>query len=399
MAKWGCLAVVTGLVIGLVGAAFHLAVAWATQVRTAHPWLLYLLPAAGLAIVWLYHLSGVYEDRGTNLVLDTVRGETEMAFRTAPLIFVASTLTHLCGGSSGREGAALQLGGAIASSAGRHLGFSEQDRRILVVCGMAAAFSALFGTPLTACVFAMEVVHVGVMYYAALVPALLSALVAALLAQGLGLAPTAFFVAQVPELTALALLQSVGLGVLCALVSIAFCQGMHTVRELYQKTLKNPYLIAGVGGVLVIGLTWLTGCRDYNGAGSEVIAAAVAGQAVPWAFLLKILFTALTLGAGFKGGEIVPAFFTGATFGCVVGPLLGLPAPFSAAAGMTAVFCGATNCPLTSILLSYELFGGRGLALYAVVCAVSYLMSDYIGLYGAQEIVYSKTKPEKYKRN
>ncbi len=396
LVKWGLLAVIVGLGIGLVGAAFHVAVVWATEVRMMHPWLLYLLPFAGLIIVLMYHLGGVYEDKGTDLVLDAVRGETVMAFRTAPLIFMASALTHLCGGSSGREGAALQLGGSIASSFGRHLGFSEPDRRVLVVCGMASAFSALFGTPLTAAIFAMEVVHVGVMHYAAMVPAFLSALVAALLAGGLGLEPTAFTVAQVPELTGLRLFQVVVLGVLCALVSILFCKGMHAARQFYQKCFRNAYIIAAAGGVIIIALTLLTGTRDYNGAGGEVIAAAVAGEAVPWAFLLKILFTALTLGAGFKGGEIVPVFFTGATFGCVAGPLLGLPASFSAAAGMTAVFCGATNCPITSILLSYELFGGEGLALYAIACAVAYLTSDYGGLYRTQKIVYSKRKPEKY---
>lgn len=398
LVKWAVIACAVGLGVGIVGVAFHMAIGWATELRLAHGWLLYLLPLAGMAIVGLYHLGGIHEDKGTNLVLNAVRGETPMAFRTAPLIFLASTLTHLCGGSSGREGAALQLGGAIASSAGRWLGFALEDRRILVVCGMASAFSALFGTPLTAAVFAMEVVHVGVMHYAALVPATLSALIAALLAGGLGLVPTAYAVAQMPELSPLSLAQTAALGVLCALVAILFCQCMHVSHDFYQRFLPNPYLRAAAGGAIIILLTLLVGTRDYNGAGGEVIAAAVSGSAVPPAFLLKMLFTALTLGAGFKGGEIVPVFFTGATFGCLVGPFLGLPASFSAAAGMAAVFCGVTNCPMASLILAYELFGGRGLGMYAVVCAVSYLVSGYGGLYSAQEIVYSKIRPERYAR-
>lgn len=399
LVKWSLIACVVGLGVGLVGVAFHMAVAWATQTRVDNPWLLYLLPLAGLAIVALYHLAGIYEDKGTNLVMNAVRGESNMSFRTAPLIFIASALTHLCGGSSGREGAALQIGGAIASSAGRRLGFDQEDRRILIVCGMAAAFSALFGTPLAAAVFAMEVVHVGVMHYAAIVPATLSSLIASYLAErGFGAVPTSYAVARVPELSPLSLLQAVGLGVLCAVVAIIFCQLMHTTHDFYQRYISNPYVRAAVGGGIVIALTVLLGTRDYNGAGGQVISAAVAGTAVPYAFLLKMLFTALTLGAGYKGGEIVPVFFTGATFGCVVGPLLGLPASFSAAAGMVAVFCGVTNCPMTSVFLAYELFGGQGLGMYAAVCAVSYLVSGYGGLYTAQEIVYSKIKPARYER-
>lgn len=399
LVKWVALACAVGLGVGIVGVAFHMVIKWVTEMRLAHGWLLYLLPLAGMAIVGLYHLGGVHEDKGTNLVLNAVRGETPMAFRTAPLIFVTSALTHLCGGSSGREGAALQLGGAIASSVGRRLGFSQADRRVLVVCGMASAFSALFGTPLTSAVFAMEVVHVGVMHYAALVPATLSSLVAALLARSLGQAPTAFLVAQVPEMSLLSLLQTVILGVLCALVSILFCQCLHVAHDFYQRFLPNPYLRAAVGGGIIILLTLVVGTRDYNGAGGEVIAAAVSGTVEPPAFLLKILFTALTLEAGFKGGEIVPVFFTGATFGCLAGPFLGLPASFAAAAGMAAVFCGVTNCPMASLILAYELFGGEGLGMYAMVCAVSYLVSGYGGLYSAQEIVYSKVRLERYARN
>ena len=397
LVKWAILAVLLGLGVGLVGVGFHLAVDWASQTRQAHPWLLFLLPEAGLVIVWLYHRAGIWQDGGTDLVLRAVRGEAPVAFRTAPLIFAASTLTHLCGGSSGREGAALQLGGSIASSLGRRLGFDQDDRRMLVVCGMAAAFSALFGTPLAAALFALEVVHVGVMHYAALVPAVLSSLTAALLAQRLGLHATAYAVARFPGLSAQSLAQTVLLGALCALAAILFYVAMHAARHFYQRALKNPYLIIAVGGVLVQLLTVLVGNRDYNGAGGEIIAAAVGGEAVPYAFVLKILFTALTLGAGFKGGEIVPTFFTGATFGCAVGPLLGLPASFAASVGMVAVFCGVTNCPLTSILLAYELFGGQDLGLYAAACAVSYLLSGYGGLYSAQQIVYSKRIPEEYR--
>lgn len=393
--KWVAAACLMGLLLGGVGAAFYYGIQTATRLREELPWLLYLLPVAGLCIVGLYHLAGV-RDRGTNFVLIAVKENEPMALRTAPLIFLSTVLTHLCGGSSGREGASLQIGASMASWTGRRLGMGESDGKILVVCGMAAAFSALFGTPVTAAVFAMEVVHVGVMHYSAIVPCMLSSLVASGLAGRLGVVPEFYHLGDIPPLAALSplvVLRVLGLGLLCAFLSILFCKLMHAAPRVYQRLLPNPALRVMAGGALVIGLTFLAGTRDYNGAGSAVIHAAIGGETRPEAFLLKMLFTTVTLGAGFKGGEIVPVFFTGATFGCAAGPLLGLEPSLGAAVGMIAVFCGVTNCPISSIMLAAELFGGRGLPLFALACAVSYMLSGYIGLYTEQEIVYSKLRP------
>ena len=391
--KWVLFALLVGISVGFVGALFHMAIDRATGLREAHGWILYLLPLAGLAIVWAYHVTGMSDDKGTEYIIGAVREGRILRIRTAPLIFLSTVLTHLTGGSAGREGAALQLGGSMSNYIGRLLHLNEKDDRIITMCGMAAGFSALFGTPLAAAIMAMEVVSVGVMYYSAIVPCVLSALIAQEVAMLMGVAPTAFAVTGVPEMSPLVLVQLVGLGVLCALVAILFCGVMHLVPKGYEKITKNPYVRVLLGGMLVVLLSLLLG-RDYNGAGVGVIQSAFNGQAKPEAFLLKIIFTALTLAAGFKGGEIVPAFFCGATFGCFYGSLLGLPASFAAAAGLVSVFCGVTNCPLTSILLSYELFGGKGLPLYALCCAVSYMLSGYSGLYHAQKIVYSKLSPE-----
>lgn len=391
--KWVLFAALVGLSVGAVGAVFHMSIDKATALRGAHGWLLYLLPLAGLLIVWAYHVTGMSDDKGTEYIIGAVREGRILRIRTAPLIFLGTVLTHLTGGSAGREGAALQLGGSMSNFIGRVVHLNEKDDRIITMCGMAAGFSALFGTPLAAAVMAMEVVSVGVMYYAAIVPCVLSALIAQQVALWMGVGPTAFAVASIPSLSPLVLLQLVGLGILCALVAVLFCGIMHLVPKGYERVTRNPYLRVLLGGVLVVLLSLMLG-RDYNGAGVGVIQQAMAGQARPEAFLLKIIFTALTLAAGFKGGEIVPAFFCGATFGCFYGALLGLPPSFAAAAGMVSVFCGVTNCPLTSILLSYELFGGQGLPLYALCCAVSYMLSGYSGLYHAQKIVYSKLRPE-----
>ncbi len=392
--KWLAFACLIGAVVGAVSTAFYYGFVLASRLWTKFSWLLYLLPAGGLAIVLLYRVCGMEKDRGTNFVLVAVRENADLPLRTAPLVFAATLLTHLLGGSSGREGAALQIGGSISSTIGRLMHLDDKDSRIITMCGMSAAFGALFGTPIAAAVFSMELISVGIMYYAAIVPCVLSAVAGVYVAQLFSVAPTVFTVSQVPETSLLLTGQVLAMGVLCALVSVLFCRAMHLAPKLYQRFLPNPLWRAAAGGCIIILLTLLTGSRDYNGAGGATIAAAIGGSAAPAAFLLKIAFTALTLGAGFKGGEIVPAFFTGATFGCWAAPLLGLPAPYGAALGLISVFCGVTNCPMTSLFLAMEIFGGVSMPMFAVCCAVSYMLSGYYSLYSEQKIVYGKLRPE-----
>lgn len=391
--KWVIFAVIVGIVVGFIGAIFHVTIDHSTDFREQHPWILYLLPVAGLLIVASYRFTGMEDDLGTEYIIRAARDGKALRIRTAPLIVVSTVLTHLTGGSAGREGAALQLGGCISNWLGHLVHLNKKDERVITMCGMAAGFAALFGTPLAAAVMAMEVVSVGVMYYTAIVPCVLAAIIAQAVAGTIGVQPTAFTVLYVPEITPLLLVRVALLGIMCALVSILFCGVIQRVPKLYRKVTKNPYFKAVLGGVLVILLSLIFG-RDYNGAGVAVIQAALAGEARPEAFLLKILFTGLTLAAGFKGGEIVPSFFCGATFGCFFGALLGLPASFAGALGMTAVFCGVTNCPLTAILLSLELFGGQGLTMYALCCAVSFMISGYTSLYHSQEFIHSKLRLE-----
>ena len=398
--KWLVFAGISGVLCGGVATAFYYAFDAVTGLRDANPWLLWLLPLGGVAIVLLYRVCGMEGDRGTNFVLVAVREDQPLRLRTAPLVFAATM-------SSGREGAILQIGGSISSKVGRWMRLDDKDRRIITMCGMSAAFSALFGTPLTAAMFSMEVTSVGVLYYAAIVPCVLSSIVGLWMAQAFHVPPTQFSLDGVPNLTPLTLVQVIGLGILFALLSVFFCRLMHAAPHLYDKYLPNHLVRAAVGGGVVIALTflvwlWNPGTYDYNGAGEAVLHAAIEGQARPEAFLLKMLFTTITLGAGFKGGEIVPVFFTGATFGCTAAPLLGLHPSFGAGLGMVSVFCGVTNCPLTALLLSLELFAGdsygmftgQSLGLFAVCIAVSYMLSGYYGLYSEQKILYSKLRPE-----
>ena len=390
--KWTAAAAVIGAACGLVGTLFHFGVHEVTAFRGTHPWVLYLLPLAGLVIVGFYKLTGT-DGLGTDDIIDAVHQGKLLPILLLPAIFFGTILTHLCGGSAGREGAALQMGGTIGQYLGRHFQLDDRDLRVATLAGMAAFFSALFGTPLAATVFAIMVISIGVIYHVALYPSLLAALVAYGVSIHLGVEPTRFAV-SVPEQTVGMFVRVTLLGVLCALVSILFCQVMHGAGHL-MKRIRNPWLRVVCGGAAIIVLTLIFG-TDYNGAGMEIVTAAVeqGTVAVPWAFLLKLIFTAITLAAGFKGGEVVPSFFVGATFGCTAAPLLGLPAGFGAAVGLAAVFCGVTNCPLASTLLAVELFGAEGLLYFALACCLSYMLSGYQGLYSSQTILYSKLKAQ-----
>ena len=395
-ARRTALSVLIGLLCGGLGGLFHYVVDLSSGMFHAHGWLLYLLPLAGMAIVWLYHRAGIFQDKGANLVLASLRtGETVPA-RVAPLIFAGTVLTQLCGGSAGREGAALQIGAGTATCFNRVFHLEGKSANRMTMCGMSALFAAVFGNPITAALFSMEVSAVGVLHYAALYPCLVSSITAWEVSRYMGTTGVTMPAIPLPSPDVGTLFRVLALTLACAAVSILFLEVMHLAGRLYRRFFDGkPYRRAAVGGMLVAAATVLLGTRDYNGAGMEVAVAAVGGQAASWAFLLKILLTALTIGAGYKGGEIVPAFFIGATFGCVAGPWLGLDPGLAAAIGLIALFCSVVNCPVASMLLSVELFGGTRLWMFAVVCGVSYLMSGYSTLYSEQKIIYAKLGEER----
>ena len=391
--QWFFLAIPTGLICGLVGTLFHLSVEHVTELRADQPWLLFLLPAAGLLITALYKATKC-EGVGTNNVIRAVQSGEPVSILLVPAIFLGTVLTHLCGGSAGREGAALQMGGSIGWNVGTLLQLKDHDRRTATISGMAAFFSALFGTPLTAALFAMMVEDVGLTFTSAFVPAFTSALIAYGCSLAFGIAPTHFAITA-PELTVWNAFLVILLGFACAAVSRLFCGLLHFMEHKVPQLLPNPWLRVFVGGVAVIAFSYLFGVGRYNGAGMGVITAAVEqGEALPWDFLCKIFLTALTLSCGFKGGEVVPSFFVGATFGCVFGPLLGLPAGFAAAVGLVSIFCGATNALIPSILLGFELFSGAGLELIALGCGICYMLSGHHGLYSSQTFVTNKLRSE-----
>ena len=392
--KWLLIAHLTGAVGGLVGSLFHLSVGLATSFRAAHPWLLYLLPAAGLVIGLIYHLLHT-ENKNTNTIIDSVQLGERVPLALVPTIYLATVITHLCGGSAGREGAALQIGGSLGNCVGRLCRLDDKDMRIATLSGMSAVFAALFGTPLTATVFALEVISVGVIYYSAFVPCLVASLIALSVAGLFGIEAERFVIPVLLPLQGATALRVAILALLCTVVSIVFCLTMHGTEHALRHRIPNDFVRVLCGGGAIVGLTLLLGTGEFNGAGMASIRRAVEeGVARPDAFLWKLLFTAVTLGTGYKGGEVVPCFFVGATFGCTVGALLGLPAGFAAAIGLVCVFCGAVNCPLASILLSVELFGSEELVYFALACGLAYMLSGYFGLYSSQKIIYSKLKAE-----
>ena len=389
--KWMSVGALIGGVGGMVGTLFHMGVDYAAELRAEHPWVLYLLPVGGLVITAIYRLTKT-EGKGTNDIIRSVHFGSHIPIVLVPVIFLSTLITHLCGGSAGREGAALQIGGGIGYKTGTLLRMHEKDLPLATMCGMSGVFAAPFGTPLTAMLFSLEVVSVGVLHYAGLIPCLTAALAGFWVSSAMGVPPTRFTI-PVLELLPVDMLRVAALAALCALVSIIFCRMLHALEHTAEHFLKNSWLRAAVGGAVLIALTLLLG-TDYNGAGMDIIEQALSGEAKTMAWVWKILFTAVTIGCGFKGGEVVPSFFIGAAFGCVAGPLLGLAAGFAAGIGLLCVFCGAVNCPLASVVLSVELFGAGNLLFFGMACAISYLLSGYCGLYSSQTIVYSKMRAE-----
>ena len=390
--KWGSLGLLVGIIGGLLGAGFHHALHFVTHVRGEYPWLVLLLPLGGLLTIVIYRVFGLRNNRGTNEIIDAILKGEAVRPLIAPVIFLATAVTHFFGGSAGREGAALQLGGSTASLLAKVFKLEGNERTVLIMSGMSAVFAGLFGTPLTATLFCMEFASVGKIFSPALLPCYMAAFTASRVSAALGVHAEGYLLDTAYELTLISGAQIVLLAVLVGCLGILMCTVFHEAEHLAAHHIPNPWVRIALGGALIAGLTLLVGDHRYNGAGMDMALGAVAGNASWFDFLMKMLFTAVTLSAGFKGGEIVPTFCIGATFGCVAGGLLGLDPGFAAALGLIGLFCSATNCPIASILLSIEMFGGTNVYLFALVWVVSFVISGNWGLYSSQTIRYSRSR-------
>lgn len=391
-AKWITFGVLTGAIVGFSASILGVLISYANNYRAAHPMIMLAMPIAGLFIAFIYKKAGPGVAGGTNLILTRIRNREGVPGRLAPLIFISTVLTHLVGGSAGREGAALQMGGSMGDTMGRLLRFKKMDHRRATFCGMSAAFSALFGTPLAATIMPLEMSTVGIVYFSSLTPCAISSLTAYMVREYLGTGSEAMHLTVLPEFTFLRGVETLVFAILCAMVSILFCASMRRTEHLLEHKLPNPYIRILLASIVIIAMTWIVGDQTYNGTGWSVIEECVTNPEyrIAWyGFLLKIIFTVITLSGGFKGGEIVPSLFIGAAFGNFYAQITGGSLPY-AAMGMGCVFCGITNCPLASLLICFELFGFDAMPYFLLSVSIAYLFSGNFGIYSGQRIRYSK---------
>ncbi|WBA42258.1 chloride channel protein [Hymenobacter canadensis] len=390
--RWLLLSAIVGGLAGTASAGFLVALDFVTSWRELHPWIIALLPVGGLLVGLLYHYWGKSVEGGNNLLLDEINRPTQLVpLRMVPLVLVGTLLTHLFGGSAGREGTAVQMGGALADQLSRWPRLvRRRERRLLLLAGLSAGFASVFGTPLAGAVFGLEVVLLGRLRYDALLPAFLAAAAADYVTRAWGVGHTAYPLLAVPAIAPLPLLSAAAAGVAFGLAGRLFAGATHVVSAFYKRLIAWPPLRPVVGGAVVALLIWASGTTRYSGLGVPTIVQAFQEPLPVYVFALKILFTALTLGAAFKGGEVTPLFFVGATLGNALALVLPLPMPLLAGLGFAAVFAGAANTPLACTLLAMELFGHE-CGLYAgLACVVSYLFSGHRGIYGAQVVGQAK---------
>lgn len=388
LVRWSAIGTCVGILAGVASAGFLLGLDWATQTRIQYPRLLWLLPAAGVVIAWLYGRFGKGVEGGNNLILERIQRPGErIPLRMAPLIAVTTILTHFFGGSAGREGTAVQMGGSLANLLSGPLRLSGEDRRSLLMAGVSGGFGAVFGTPLAGTIFGLEVHAVGRIRYDALVPCFLASVVGDLVCRGLGIDHHLYHV-DVDFTMTPALMVIVAVAGLCfGAASYLFSELTDAIAHAFRRARVTPLVRPLIGGLAIIGLTHLVGTRDYLGLGLPLIERSFTGDGVASsAFALKILFTAVTLGSGFKGGEVTPLFCIGATLGSAFASWTGQPPAVFAALGFVAVFAGAANTPLACVLMGIELFGANLAAPLTLACVVSYIVTGHRGIYLSQQV-------------
>jgi H+/Cl- antiporter ClcA len=388
---WIILGSAVGILSGSASALFLYSLDAATRMRVQYPWLLFLLPLGGAFVSWIYGRYGKNSSKGNNLILEQIHNGSEtIPLRMAPLVLFGTVLTHLFGGSAGREGTAVQMGGSLSEWLGKLIRIPSENRKLLLMCGVSAGFGSVFGTPLAGAVFGMEVLAIGLVSYEALLPCFVASFVGHSVSLAWGIEHSHYSMGQVPMLSTIGLLKVTAASILFGLTSRLFSGLTHKLKDWFAETFRNAAIKSFIGGCIIIGLTYAVGTRDYLGLGLPLLMDSFHGEVAPFAFLWKLIFTVITLGAGFQGGEVTPLFVIGATLGNTLGPILHLYGPFLAGIGLIAVFCGATNTPIACFLLGLELFGSEAAVYMFLAVVVSYLFSGHKGIYTSQKVGISK---------
>lgn len=391
--QWFLIASVVGVLSGCSSALLLASLNWATRLRESHLWMIAFLPAGGFLIGWVYHLIGKDVEAGNNLLIDEIHDPKKIIqLRMAPLVFIGTVATHLFGGSAGREGTALQMGGAFADQLSQPLRLSSENRRILLMAGISGGFASVFGTPLSGALFGLEVLAIGKMRYDAIFPCFIAALVGNQVTLAWGISHEAYRIPDVPHLTISGLLISIIAGAVFGVVGMLFAKAIHQLSKTYKAYIKYAPLRPLIGGTIIAIIVWAMGTTKYIGLGVPTMVDSFSMKLPPWDFAAKFFMTILTMGAGFKGGEVTPLFYIGATLGNALSYVLALPTPLLAGMGFVAVFAGAANTPLASTLMAIELFGSHAGIYAGMACVASYLFSGHAGIYHSQRIGISKAK-------
>lgn len=391
--KWTIIGTIVGILTGFAATLFLKSLEIATYLRLSNPWLLFLLPIGGAFISFLYSKYGKISSKGNNLILDNINSDNDdIPLRMAPLVFLGTFATHLLGGSAGREGTGVQIGSCISEFIGRLFKLDKIDRKIILMCGISSGFGSVFGTPLAGTIFGLEVATLGMMSYEAIIPCFTSAFVGNLVTKFLNVSHVHYNIPEAPTLTYIFVLKIIIASILFGLVSKLFSELTHKLKEIFSYILKNASIKSFVGGLIIIALTYIIGTRDYLGLSLPLMSHAFNANVSPFAFINKLIFTSITLGSGFQGGEVTPLFVIGSTFGSALSNILHISPALLASLGLIGVFAGATNSPITSFVLGLEMFGSQNIQLMFMTCIISYLFSGHSGIYLSQKIGISKSK-------
>ncbi|WP_410506266.1 voltage-gated chloride channel family protein [Haloimpatiens sp. FM7315] len=391
--KWVFIGSIVGLFTGAAGALFLKSLEVATSLRIKYTWLLFCLPFGGAIVSFLYIKYGKNSIKGNNLIIEKINDETqELPVRMAVLVFLGTVVTHLFGGSAGREGTGVQIGASIAEGVSRVLKLDKFDTKIILVSGIGSGFASVFGTPLAGTLFGLEMNSIGTINYHALISCFTASMVGNMVTTSLGIHHSHYKILGIPEVNYIILIKIVVCAVIFGLTSRLFSRSIGILKSFFGKKVKSPVLKSAIGGTIVIILVYIFRTREFLGLSIPLMSEAFTSRVHPLTFLGKILFTSVTLGTGFQGGEVTPLFVVGSTLGNALSGFFNMSPSFLASLGLVGVFAGATNAPMASFALGIEMFGAKGALLMFMVCIVSYVFSGHTGIYTSQKVVISKSR-------